>query len=212
MENMPKCFNIFPPSHFKIVKFHTKCKTWQASHPANFKSGKFNPYPWKLVANKCKKNYIDLFMSALVSQLLFVVFLLCKQCKWFISFFCIGGINMFDFYVFNLKIGKFVTFWLELQVKKLQICQSLWWTCLSICLHGSISKCLSCICVQSVKIIKCVCVSRLPLLQKAHFLPTTPAFFDCSSASLQSFPFLLISMMFVFISSTFSFIPHITHV
>ena len=55
----------------KIVKFHTKCKTWQASHPANFKSGKFNPYPWKLVAYKCKKNYIYLFMSALVSQLLF---------------------------------------------------------------------------------------------------------------------------------------------
>ena len=57
-----------------------------------------------------------------------------------------------------------------------------------------------------------VCVSRLPLLQKAHFLPTTPAFFYCSSASLQSFPFLLISMMFPFISSTFSFTPHITHV
>ena len=57
-----------------------------------------------------------------------------------------------------------------------------------------------------------VCVSCLPLFQKAHFLPTTPAFFYCSSASLQSFPFLLISMMFPFISSTFSFTPHITHV
>ena len=56
-----------------------------------------------------QKNYIDLFMSALVSQLLF--FLLCKQ--WFISFFCIGGINMFDFYVFQSKSYKFANLYDE---------------------------------------------------------------------------------------------------
>ena len=93
--------------------------------------------------------------------------------------------------------------------QKLQICQSLW-ACLSMCLHGNIPKCLF-VFVCKVSRSSSVCVSRLPLLQKAHFLPTTPAFFYCSSASLQSFPFLLISMMFLFISSTFSFIPHITH-
>ena len=121
----------------KIVKFHTKCKTWQASHPANFKSDKFIPYPWNLVAYKCKKSCIDLFMGALVSQLLFL--LLCKQ--WFISFFCICGIDIFDFICSSQKVKK--------------NCQSLW-ACLSMCLHGSISKCLSCACVQSVKTIKCV--------------------------------------------------------
>ena len=132
-------------------------------------------------------------MSALVSQLLF--FLLCKQ--WFISFFCIGGINMFDFYVFQSKSYKFANFYDELVYQ----C-----ACMEVFLN--VYLVFGCKVSRSSS----VCVSRLPLLQKAHFLPTTPAFFYCSSASLQSFPFLLISMMFLFISFTFSFTPHINHV
>ena len=121
-------------------------------------------------------------------------FLLCKQ--WFISFFCIGGINMFDFYVFQSKSYKFANLYDELVYQ-------------CACVEVFLNVCLVFVCKVSRS--SSVCVSRLPLLQKAHFLPTTPAFFYCSSASLQSFPFPLISMMFLFISSTFSFLPHITH-
>ena len=124
-----------------------------------------------------------------------VVFLLCKQ--WFISFFCISGINMFYFYVFQSKSYKFANLYDELVYQ-------------CACMEVFLNVCLVFVCKVSRS--SSVCVSRLPLLQKAHFLPTMPPFFYCSSASLQSFHFLLISMMFPFISSTFSFTPYITHV
>ena len=119
-----------------------------------------------------------------------VVFLLCKQ--WFISFFCIGGINMFDFYVFQSKSSKYANLYDELVYQ-------------CACMEVFLNVCLVFVCKVSRS--SSVCVSRLPLLQKAHFLPTTPAFFYCSSASLQSFPFFSYLWWF----STFSFTPHITH-
>ena len=118
------------------------------------------------------------------------------------------------FFVMQTVVYFFLLHWRDkyvwflcVPVKKLQICQSLSNQCA--CMEVFLNVCLVLVCKVSRS--SSVCLSRLPLLQKAHFLPTTPAFFYCSSASLQSFPFLLISMMFPF-SSPFSFTPQITHV
>ena len=90
-------------------------------------------------------------MSALVSQLLFL--LLCKQ--WFISFFCICGIDIFDFMCSSQKVKK--------------NCQSLW-ACLSMCLHGSISKCLSCLCAKCQDYQVCVFPVCLSSKRRTSFL------------------------------------------
>ena len=87
-----------------------------------------------------------------------VVFLLCKQ--WFISFFCIGGINMFDFYVFQSKSYKFANLY-EL------VCQCA-------CMEVFLNVCLVFVCKVSRSSSVCVfpvCLSskrRTSFLQRQH--------------------------------------------
>ena len=106
------------------------------------------------------------------------------------------------FFVMQTVVYFFLLHWRDkyvwflcVPVKKFQICQSLWWTCLSMCLHGSISKCLSCLCAKCQDHQVCVfpvCLSskrRTSFLQRQH---------SSTAVVLRFNPFLFFSYQWCF--------------